>query len=75
MSILIIRLTMSRPTRMRNTYMMPGEASTEDVIKDVKKGVYVNDVGNGEVYIGQGDFSLRNYSSHATIISSYPELL
>ena len=30
--------------RMRNTYMMPGEASTEDVIKDIKKGVYVEDV-------------------------------
>jgi len=43
--------------RMRNTYMEPGDATTEDIIKTVKKGIYVKDVSNGEVYIGQGDFS------------------
>jgi len=43
--------------RMRNTYMMAGESSTEDIIKSVKKGIFVKDVSNGEVYIGQGDFS------------------
>ncbi len=43
--------------RMRNTYMEPGEATSEDIIKSVKKGIYVKDVSNGEVYIGQGDFS------------------
>ncbi len=43
--------------RMRNTYMMPGEATPDDVIKQVKNGIYVTDVSNGEVFIGQGDFS------------------
>jgi len=43
--------------RMRNTYMEPGDATTEDIIKTVKKGIFVKDVSNGEVYIGQGDFS------------------
>jgi len=43
--------------RMRNTYMLGGEASVEDVISSVKNGIYVESVGNGEVYVGQGDFS------------------
>lgn len=43
--------------RMRNTYMMPGDATPDDVIKQVKDGIYVQDVSNGEVFIGQGDFS------------------
>jgi TldD protein len=43
--------------RMRNTYMEPGDSTPEDIIKTVKKGIYVKDVSNGEVYIGQGDFS------------------
>lgn len=43
--------------RMRNTYMLAGPASPEDVIKSVKKGIYVQDVSNGQVKIGEGDFS------------------
>jgi len=43
--------------RMRNTYMMPGDATPDDVISQVKNGIYVTDVSNGEVLIGQGDFS------------------
>ncbi len=43
--------------RMRNTYMMNGDATPDDVIKQVKNGIYVQDVSNGEVFIGQGDFS------------------
>jgi TldD protein len=43
--------------RMRNTYMLPGEASQEDVIKKAKKGIYVGDVSNGQVKIGEGDFA------------------
>ena len=43
--------------RMRNTYMLAGPATPEDVIKSVKKGIYVEDVSNGEVKIGEGDFA------------------
>lgn len=43
--------------RMRNTYMLPGPATPEEVIKSVDKGIYVQDVGNGQVKIGEGDFA------------------
>jgi TldD protein len=43
--------------RMRNTYMLAGPASPEDVIKAVGKGIYVQDVANGQVKIGEGDFA------------------
>ncbi|MCK4346891.1 MAG: TldD/PmbA family protein, partial [Bacteroidales bacterium] len=43
--------------RMRNTYMLPGPAKPEDVIKNVKKGIYVQGVSNGQVKIGEGDFA------------------
>ncbi|MDI6809130.1 MAG: TldD/PmbA family protein [Candidatus Eisenbacteria bacterium] len=43
--------------RMRNTYMLPGSATPEDVIKSVDKGIYVQDVANGQVKIGEGDFA------------------
>jgi len=43
--------------RMRNTYMTAGEAAPEDVVKSVKKGIYVKDVSNGQVKIGEGDFA------------------
>jgi TldD protein len=43
--------------RMRNTYMLAGDATPEDVIKSVKKGIYVKDVSNGQVKIGEGDFA------------------
>lgn len=43
--------------RMRSTYMLAGDASVEDVIKNAKKGLYVEDVSNGQVKIGEGDFA------------------
>jgi TldD protein len=43
--------------RMRNTYMLPGSASPEDVIKSVDKGIYIQNVSNGQVKIGEGDFA------------------
>jgi len=43
--------------RMRNTYMLGGNSSPEDIIKNIKRGAYVSIVGNGQVYVGQGDFS------------------
>ncbi|MGD8534560.1 MAG: TldD/PmbA family protein [Candidatus Aminicenantes bacterium] len=43
--------------RMRNTIMLAGPAKPKDVIKNVKKGIYVEDVSNGQVKIGEGDFA------------------
>ncbi len=43
--------------RMRNTYMLPGPSTPEDVIKNVARGIYIQDVSNGQVKIGEGDFA------------------
>jgi TldD protein len=43
--------------RMRNTYMLGGDASAEDVIREAGHGIYVEDVSNGQVKIGEGDFA------------------
>jgi TldD protein len=43
--------------RMRNTYMLAGESSPEEIIRSVKKGIYVKDISNGQVKIGEGDFA------------------
>ncbi len=54
--------------RMRNTYMLAGSVMPEDVIKSVKKGIYVQDVSNGQVRIGEGDFAF--YVSQGRIIEN-----
>ncbi len=43
--------------RMRNTYMLAGPATPEEVITSVQKGIYIKDVSNGQVKIGEGDFA------------------
>ena len=43
--------------RMRTTYMEGGDAAPEDIIASVKKGVYVDEFANGQVKIGEGDFT------------------
>ena len=43
--------------RMRNTYMLAGAATPEEVIRRAGKGIYVEDVSNGQVKIGEGDFA------------------
>ncbi len=43
--------------RMRATYMETGPHSREDIVSDVKKGIYVDNFSNGEVKIGAGDFT------------------
>jgi TldD protein len=43
--------------RMRNTYMLGGEETAQDVIRKAKNGIYIEDVANGEVRIGAGDFA------------------
>jgi TldD protein len=54
--------------RMRNTYMLAGPVTKEDVIKSVEKGIYVQDVSNGEVKIGEGDFAF--YVSQGRMIEN-----
>ena len=43
--------------RMRTTYMESGDAAPADIIASVRKGVYVDKFANGEVRIGEGDFT------------------
>jgi TldD protein len=54
--------------RMRNTYMLAGEAKPEDVIKAAGKGIFVEDVSNGQVKIGEGDFAF--YVSQGRLIEN-----
>ena len=43
--------------RMRATYMEAGPYSSDEIIKTVKKGIYVDNFSNGQVQIGAGDFT------------------
>ena len=43
--------------RMRATYMEGGNADPKDIIASVKKGIYVDQFSNGQVKIGEGDFT------------------
>ena len=44
--------------RMRTTYMESGgDGTREDLIASVKKGIYVDQFANGQVKIGEGDFT------------------
>lgn len=43
--------------RMRATYMESGKADKESIVASVKKGIYVDQFSNGEVQIGEGDFT------------------
>jgi|WetSurSiteA1Bulk_404760.scaffolds.fasta_scaffold00144_11 TldD protein len=54
--------------RMRNTYMLGGSSTPEDVIKQAGNGIYVEDVSNGQVKIGEGDFAF--YVSQGRLIEN-----
>ncbi len=54
--------------RMRNTYMLGGDVSPEDVIREAGNGIYVEDVSNGQVKIGEGDFAF--YVSQGRMIEN-----
>jgi TldD protein len=54
--------------RMRNTYMLGGTASVDDVIRQAGNGIYVEDVSNGQVKIGEGDFAF--YVSQGRLIEN-----
>ncbi len=43
--------------RMRSTYMCAGEATEEEIIHSVKRGIYAQTFTNGQVQIGAGDFT------------------
>ena len=43
--------------RMTLTYMESGNAEPSDMISDIKKGIYVDEFSNGQVKIGEGDFT------------------
>lgn len=43
--------------RMRITYMENGPHKKEEIIASVKNGIYVDSFSNGQVNIGQGDFT------------------
>lgn len=43
--------------RMRNTYMLPGSESPQDILASVKRGIYAESFTNGQVKIGEGSFS------------------
>ncbi|MDO4775956.1 MAG: metalloprotease TldD [Cardiobacteriaceae bacterium] len=42
--------------RMTNTYLAPGEDAPEDMVKSVKKGIYAQQFGGGQVDIANGQF-------------------
>ena len=44
--------------RMRNTYMLNGPHTKDDIISSTKKGLYAISFSNGQVNIGGGDFTL-----------------
>ncbi len=43
--------------RMRATYMESGNAEPEGILASVKSGIYVDEFTNGQVKIGEGDFT------------------
>ncbi len=43
--------------RMRATYMESGNSEPEAIIGSVSKGIFVNEFSNGQVKIGEGDFT------------------
>ncbi len=52
--------------RMRNTYIIAGPHKPQEIIESVKKGIYIEDVSNGQVNVGQGDFAF--YVSRGRLI-------
>ncbi|MBO4625115.1 MAG: TldD/PmbA family protein [Bacteroidales bacterium] len=43
--------------RMRATYMESGPAKAEDLVAEVSNGIFVDEFANGQVQIGEGDFT------------------
>jgi TldD protein len=73
---------------MRNTYILNGPHTKDEIIKSVKRGMYAENITNGQVYIGAGDFTfyvksgymiengeLTNAIKDVNIIGNGPEVL
>jgi len=45
--------------RMTNTYFKPGDHDPEDIIASVKDGLYISDMGGGQVDITSGKFNMN----------------
>ncbi len=50
--------------RMRATYMESGNADPDGIIASVHNGIYVDEFSNGQVKIGEGDFTFFVKSGH-----------
>ena len=50
--------------RMRATYMDSGKYSPDEIVESVKYGIYVDEFSNGQVNIGEGDFTFYVKSGH-----------
>jgi len=74
--------------RMTNTIMLPGETDPEEIIKSVKKGLYVADLSGGQVDITSGKFVFSTSEAYliengkltqpvkgATLIGNGPDIL
>lgn len=74
--------------RMSNTYIEPGDSLSEDIIKSVDKGLFVRQMGGGQVNTVNGDFvfevtegyiiekgSIKDAVRNATLIGNGPEVL
>lgn len=49
--------TYAPTSRMNNTYLAPGTDTLEDMLKDIKLGLYAKEMGGGQVSIETGDFN------------------
>ena len=49
-------------SRMRNTYIAPGESSLEEMVKDIEYGLFAENLGGGSVSPGTGNY---NFSVHS----------
>jgi TldD protein len=74
--------------RMTNTFMLPGESTSEDILKSVKHGLYAISFGGGQVDITNGKFVFSASEAYliedgevtrpvkgATIIGNGPDVL
>ncbi len=49
--------TFAPTSRMRNTFLAPGESSLEDLLSGVEFGLYAKEMGGGQVKPGSGEYN------------------
>jgi TldD protein len=75
-------------SRMRNTFIEPGDANIDDMIASIVKGIYASHMGGGSVQPGTGEFNFAVTEGYyiesgkiqypvkaATLISTGPKVL